>query len=420
MTSATSLTEFMDENALVEAPAKEEQQKRLAKIFNRLRLVRALFPLLLWAYLVVALYLSVGILMFSAWWKRALYHGGLFEKDYLHFAFFYISQLIQAHHPLGLLFPGFGVFLLISLVYGAGKFGFRRFGSVVLIPSRATLWFFSVALVICVGSLAFLDADYRTPEEMQGELSRMRDQLDEPFTATLQSTVKMPVAGFFLYLDRERVGNCFNAVREALRVESVTTKSGKEASLHLTGGILDLALDGSGKLVQERATVQVPVTSTAERQALFLIEKLSNPKMRDAVLHLFDGTTIDRFDLGVLRNIIKDAGVTLTPEQDSQLLGAYDKKFLSRIKATKEVLFYSGSIGIQKEGTNLHLLCKSDLTLQIKCVGSLDEKYLESDIRKRLESTNSFFVSGDLLAVKWGREDKSNSVELLTVPLAVW
>ena len=359
--------------------------------------------------------------MFPAWWKRALFHGGIFQAHYLRFAVYYLSQLFLVKHPLGLLIPVLFFALIVLLIYGAGKYR-MRFYLVVPAPSRPTLIFFSLILATCCASLIFVQAEYMTPEEYDNYTKHLRDQLNSPMEnlGNPEATINAPVTGFFFYLDKDRVGNAYSSLQQAMMIASETTKRAKGGSIGLGGDMWGWKVDASGKLVQEQSTVRVPTTLTPERQVLYLMAFFSRPEMQNAVIHLSETNSLDSFRLLYYKATLEAAGIQLTPAEQKRFDETDFDRYSARFKSANQVVCYSGKADFRKAGTNLTLYFEARSPVRVTATGPISEPFLEPDVTRMLTTKNACRLSCTALVIEWKAEVKTNSVEIRTVPLAIW
>jgi hypothetical protein len=198
-----------------------------------------LYPSLLWAILFGSCYLSIGIVIFPAWWKRALFEHAIFQIKFLSFAIHFLVDLFLLGHPLGIALI-IGVIVTIGyLIYLLGSASRGRESFRIPSPRKRSLLVSILFMCGMVISLRFVGGNYRTPEEMQDYANNLRNEAEDPFINMQRATIKGPASGYFFYLDSQKVSQIFNYVRESFRLASETSTTTTEKS-----GAVGIEADG--------------------------------------------------------------------------------------------------------------------------------------------------------------------------------
>jgi hypothetical protein len=302
-----------------------------------------------------------------------------------------------------------------------GRFGAKRLITQISFPSKGlTLIAAFVAATSLVGVMN-VRVSYYTPEEMRTYLDRLRNEATEPYQYYSMDLTRGPLSGFFFYLDSNRVSKSYHAMLSELQVAGRRDKSSLDKSKAAGADIAGLKVDASIGLASETEVTMVPTAATPERQACEIIAVAQRGK----AVYIDDvppERTISKSPVQIYSDPLEGYGVALTTEQKAQFNSSWAEQMAKRyLDARDKYLICSGLVTFSCNSGEYLVTFMFTNNTPITCRGELAADSLDSVLSRALKGkTNTLTLPCKMLAVCVTSTRRTNDIEILAVPYAIW
>jgi hypothetical protein len=312
-------------------------------------------------------------------------------------------------------------------IYNLGKFSASGIFRVVEKPSRGILGLTSVIFIGVLLSLAvFVKGSYLTPEEFQQSWVDRMSELRSRLQNTNADFFEPPPAGFYIYLDRARIGVAYSNLQSDLRLaqetKTMSAVAGNQFSINSPG----LAAQRSKSRDDSDTKTFSATEISPERQAAFVI-KNGVPSGNKLIGTAGVVITPALASANLLRILLKDYGIALNADQESQLADAVvkrDSESLSKQRSSLVLLVRAGVPGTRMVCSNsiFSFYSVSSDSLPTKWQATLDPQYLQTEVKNFLEKSGKGWSPDQLtfLGIAWNYEVSTNEVDVQVIPLCIW
>jgi hypothetical protein len=378
-------------------------------------------PFLLWVYLGVALYVVAGSFTYPVWWKRFLFHGGVWDSRLWANAFTYLWQLVLATPPIAAVLVVLVIASIGRVVFLCGKEGpiraIRRFGP----PRRGVSALMTFLLVGALLGLTRVKGDFRTQDEWNAFFAAQEVHLAEVMDSEWWQTYQPPAAGVYLYLHPLRVAGAYSALQPEFAVSGRTEKRGTDSSASGGLSLAPVDLHVSGKATRESTVVTSAQPFSPQRAATWLVQHFRSD---DQTLKLLPESIPDSWQLRSAKETLGKFGVKLTSSQLGRLKAEANARLLRMLEFPEQnvPVLYKGTLLLKATTTGVRLEFGSEGELSVDAAGTCEPENLEHDVLDcaRAVPGGCRIPSKQLLALVWRHSGSGNRTQLDVLPLAIW
>jgi len=180
-----------------------------------------------------------------------------------------------------------------------------------------------------------------------------------------------------------------------------------------------LSGEGSKEHEHQHSVIRKAVEASPARQADWLIRTYSD---RDILVEISEFSGPESYEVREARKTLVQRGVTLTDEQERQLVASDKAVFANKVmrSGSNAPIIVGGPLKLQylKEQLMVEFSTKGDRS--IVCVGALNEALVPKDLVSCAHSHSECKFPGKMLAIVWKVDSSTQNVVLSVIPMAIW